>query len=284
MALILDGVVISHMITASVKNQVAEMERKPGLAVVLVGDDAASHIYVAAKEEACHDVGIYSKKVVLPSQTSEMSLLDDIKRLNADPAIDGILVQLPLPDHIDEATVLAAVDPKKDVDCLHPDNIAKYRGQSTKINLDTTLLPCTPKGIIKLIQSTGYEIKEKKAVVVGRSFLIGKPTAFLLENRGAVVTVCHSQTENLKEEVLTGDIIIAAVGKKDLITSDMIKRGAFVVDVGTNRVGDRVYGDVDFEKVSEVAGYITPVPGGVGPMTIACLLENTLMLAKQKNT
>ncbi|PIY68618.1 bifunctional 5,10-methylene-tetrahydrofolate dehydrogenase/5,10-methylene-tetrahydrofolate cyclohydrolase [Candidatus Roizmanbacteria bacterium CG_4_10_14_0_8_um_filter_39_9] len=283
MAIILDGVVVSHMITSSIKNQVAKMERKPGLAVVLVGDDPASHIYVNAKEEACHEVGIYSRKIILPATTSEMSLLDDIKRLNADAAIDGILVQLPLPDHIDEATVLAAVDPRKDVDCLHPDNIAKYRTQTEKIDLESSLLPCTPKGIIKLIESTGYEIEGKKAVVVGRSFLIGKPTAFLLENRGAVVTVCHSQTANLKEEVLTGDIAIAAVGKKDLITADMIKLGAFVVDVGTNRIGDQVYGDVDFEKVSEVAGYITPVPGGVGPMTIAMLLENTLLLAEQSH-
>lgn len=281
MAIILDGVVVSRMMIARVKEHIGEMERKPGLAVVLVGDDPASHIYVNAKEEACREVGIYSKKIILPAKTSEMSLLDDIARLNHDEAVDAILVQLPLPDHIDEATVLAAVDPKKDVDCLHPDNIAKYRAQSTKIDLNTTLLPCTPKGIMKLIDSTGYEIKGKKAVVVGRSFLVGKPTAFLLENRGAMVTVCHSQTANLASEVLSGDIVVVAVGKKDLVAANMIKPGAMVIDVGTNRVGEQVYGDVDFEKVSEVAGYITPVPGGVGPMTIACLLENTLMLAKQ---
>lgn len=249
----------------------------PGLAVILVGDDPASKIYVASKQKTCEDLGIYSKLFTFDAHLSEQELIATIDSLNDDPSIDGILVQLPLPAQINESNVLAAISPAKDVDGFHPISIGKMMlGQDT-------FLPCTPYGVMKLLEHSDVELSGKHAVVVGRSHIVGKPMGQLLLQKDATVTYAHSKTPNLKEITLQADILVVAVGKAKLITSDCVKDGAVVIDVGMNRdENNRLCGDVDFESVKEKASYITPVPGGVGPMTITMLMANTVQSAENE--
>lgn len=243
--------------------------------MVIVGDDPASKTYVASKKKACSQAGFYSEEYALPETAAQSELTDLIARLNADPKIHGILVQLPLPKHIDEQDVIDSIDPRKDVDGFHPVNVGNL------IIGKQGFVPCTPYGCLKLIESTGVSIDGVRAVVVGRSNIVGKPMGALLMSRGATVTTCHSRTRDLAEECRRADILVAAVGRPKMITGDMVKPGAVVIDVGINRVDGKIVGDVDFDSVSEVAGYITPVPGGVGPMTITMLLQNTLISASR---
>lgn len=250
--------------------------RQPGLAVIVLGEDPASAVYVRNKTKACEAVGIKSFRFSLPEETAEPELLSLIERLDADDSVDGILCQLPLPSHINEKKVTNAILPQKDVDGFHPVNVGKlYTGEDC-------FLPCTPAGIIRILEHEKIEIAGKTAVVVGRSNIVGKPVAALLLSKNATVTVCHSKTQNLKEIVRNADIVVAAVGKADFITADMVKPGAAVIDVGIHRGEDgKIRGDVDFPAVSEIAGAITPVPGGVGPMTVAMLMENTVKACRR---
>jgi len=277
--MIIDGKAIASRIKDNIKNKVSRMDFKPGLAVILVGNDPASQIYVSAKEKACREVGFYSRKIVLPTNVGQKKLLDQIGKLNKNPKIHGILVQLPLPKGFDEDQAIKAISPEKDVDCFHPANMGKLALIKRIENLDHFLAPCTAKGVIRLIESMGKKIEGKKAVVVGRSNLSGKPSALLLLAKDATVTICHSQTPNLAKETRKADILVVAAGKPQIVKASMVKKGAVVIDVGTNRTEKGLVGDVDFEAVKKKAGFITPVPGGVGPMTIACLLENTLLLS-----
>ncbi len=257
--------------TAELKNKTGRM---PGLATVLVGEDPASAVYVRNKNKVCSEIGFQSFGQNLPAETTEAQLLDLIKELNENDEVNGILVQLPLPDHIDEEKVLLSIDPAKDVDGFHPINVGK-------LAIGNALLtPCTPTGIIALLDYYGIEIAGKHAVVLGRSNIVGKPVAHLLLQRHATVTICHSKTTNLKEVTLQADILIAAVGRPHFVSSEMVKEGAVVIDVGINRVDGKLIGDVEFDPVAEKAAFITPVPGGVGPMTIALLMENTLKAFK----
>lgn len=281
--MIIDGKALAQVIKENIKKKVARMAFKPGLAVILVGDNPASKIYVNAKEKACQKVGFYSQKIVFPSSISQKRLLKEINRLNQDKKIHGILIQLPLPKKFNEQEVIKAISPTKDVDCFHPLNVGKLALIKNEVDLDEFLAPCTPKGVIRLIESTKVDIEGKKAVIVGRSNLVGKPVSLLLLAKNATITICHSRTVDLERETNQADILIAAAGRPKLITAKMVKRGAIVIDVGINRTEKGLVGDVDFEKVKDIAGFITPVPGGVGPMTIACLLENTLLLAKRLN-
>ena len=247
----------------------------PGLAVILVGDDPASQIYVRNKGLACEKVGMHSLTIRMPEHTDQQTLETKIRELNADASIHGILVQLPLPKQLDETAALAAIIPEKDVDGFHILNAGRlFTGQRG-------VVACTPKGAMAMIRRTGLELAGKEAVVVGRSNIVGKPMAMLLLDANCTVTVCHSRTCNLAEHTRRADILVAAVGKPRMITADMVKPGAVVIDVGINRVDGKVVGDVDFDAVKEVAGWITPVPGGVGRMTIAMLLENTLEAAEK---
>ncbi|QDT28673.1 Tetrahydrofolate dehydrogenase/cyclohydrolase [Gimesia panareensis] len=250
----------------------------PHLTAVLVGDDPASAVYVRNKHRACEKAGIQSTLKRLPAETTQAELLALVQELNADPGVHGILVQLPLPKHINETDILDVVNPLKDVDAFHPENVGLI------VQGRPRYLPCTPYGIQQMILSTQMETAGKHAVILGRSEIVGKPMAMLLIQRGAgadaTVTICHSRTQNLKEIVRSADIIIAAIGQPEFVTADMVKPGAIVIDVGINRVGDKLVGDVEFEGVKEVASAITPVPGGVGPMTIAMLLKNTLTAAR----
>jgi methylenetetrahydrofolate dehydrogenase (NADP+)/methenyltetrahydrofolate cyclohydrolase len=286
---IIDGKEIAKTMREEIREQVAEMTEKgvtPGLGVVLVGEDPASASYVRAKEKACDKAGIYSDDNKLPEDTSEEELLSIIDRMNDDPRIHGILVQLPLPDHIDEEKVLLRINPEKDVDGFHPYNVGRMvLGQEA-------YLPCTPHGVVQILNRSGVDVKGAHAVIVGRSNIVGKPLANLLlqkvEGRNATVTVCHSATKDMQSLTLQGDILIAAAGRPEMITADMVREGAVVIDVGVNRVEDsskkkgyRLVGDVDFEGVKEKASKITPVPGGVGPMTITMLLYNTLESARR---
>jgi len=275
---IIDGKAIAAAIRQEVAEGVARLQAAhgvvPGLTVVLVGEDPASQVYVRNKEKAATTIGMNSQVIRLPASTSQEDLLALIAKLNADPTVHGILVQLPLPDHINEEAIVLAVDPDKDVDGFHPINVGRlHTGQSG-------LIPCTPAGILVLLDRAGIQLKGKNAVVVGRSNIVGKPAAMLLLSRHATVTICHSRTADLAAEVRRGDVVVAAVGKARLIKGDWIKPGATVIDVGTNRVDDKLVGDVDFESASQVASYITPVPGGVGPMTIAMLMKNALTAAE----
>ena len=250
----------------------------PGMAVVLVGDDPASKIYVNNKKKACAQTGIYSEEHVLPAETTQEDLLALIAKLNADEKIHGILVQSPLPKHLDEKLVVEHIDPNKDVDAFHAYNVGKI------MIGDFAFLPCTPAGVIELIHSTGVEISSKNCVVVGRSNIVGKPMAMLLLHNNGTVTICHSKTKNLAEICRTADILVAAVGKAKFITADMVKPGAVVIDVGMDRdENGKLCGDVDYDAVEPVASYITPVPGGVGPMTIAMLMKNAVSAAKIQN-
>ena len=248
----------------------------PGLAVVLVGDDPASAVYVRNKKKACDTAGLYVDDHALPATTTQEELLKLIDQLNNDPKIHGILVQLPLPSQIDSQTVLNAVSPDKDADGFHPYNIGRL------VAGDPVFVPCTPKGVMRMIESAGQSVKGKRAVILGRSNIVGKPVAMLLMHQHATVTICHSRTTDLLGMCKEADILVAAIGKAQFVKSDMVKPGAVVIDVGINRLGDgRLVGDVDFEPVKEVAGWLSPVPGGVGPMTIAMLLANTLEGAKR---
>ncbi len=249
----------------------------PGLAVVLVGEDPASRVYVSMKEKACAAAGIYSVEHKLSAETSEADLLMLIDTLNADGRIDGILVQLPLPDHIDEAKVLEAISPEKDVDGFHPYNVGRL------VTGNPLFQPCTPYGVMKMLERTGVDLRGKEVVVVGRSNIVGKPVALMCLAEHATVTICHSRTQDLSQKVAAADVVIAAVGRPEMVKGDWIKKGAIVIDVGVNRVGEKkLVGDVDFDAACENAAAITPVPGGVGPMTITMLLYNTLVSAKRR--
>ena len=277
MAKIIDGKSIAADIRKELAAEVTALRERgitPGLAVIIVGEDPASKVYVRNKGRACTEVGIYSEIIGLPEQTSQEALLAKIEELNGRQDINGILVQLPLPRHIDEASVIAAISPDKDVDAFSEVNVGKIMIGNYRF------LPCTPAGVMELIRRSGVEIEGKQAVVVGRSNIVGKPQAMLLLHANATVTICHSRTKNLAEICRTADILVVAVGKANFITADMVKPGAVVIDVGMNRKPDgKLTGDVDFESVSKVADAITPVPGGVGPMTITMLLKNTLTAA-----
>ena len=271
-AQILDGIVFSAEIKEDVKRRVAAMKEQgviPGLAVILVGDDPASEIYVRNKGKGCEETGMLSRTIRMNAAATQEELEAEIDRLNRDPAIHGILVQLPLPGHLDEAAALAKILPEKDVDGFHLINAGHLMTGTEGVT------PCTPKGALYMIRSTGEDLSGKEAVVIGRSNIVGKPMAMLLLQQNCTVTLCHSRTKNLAEHTRRADILIAAVGKAGFVTADMVKEGAIVIDVGINRVDGKVCGDVDFEKVKEKAGWITPVPGGVGRMTIAMLLSNT---------
>ena len=276
----MDGKGLSAKIRGQLKERVAAFKAEygyvPGLTVILVGEDPASQIYVRNKERGCNEAGMASDVVRTPAQTTQEELLALIEKLNRDDKVHGILVQLPLPKGIDELSVLRTIDPAKDVDGFHVVNAGKlFIGEKA-------LVACTPKGIMRLLEEYDIDLEGKNAVVVGRSNIVGKPISMLLLQRNATVTICHSRTKNLKDICRGADVLVAAVGKANLITGDMVKPGAVVIDVGMNRLPEskKVVGDVDFESVEPVAGYITPVPGGVGPMTIAMLLENTLEAAK----
>ena len=280
---LIDGKKISQDIKDEIKLEVESLKKEffetPGLAVVLVGEDPASKVYVNSKEKNCLNLGFHSEKHVLEKDANEEELLTLIGKLNRDDKIDGILVQLPLPKHINEQKIIEAIDPKKDVDGFHPENIGKLT-----IGLDEGFKSCTPYGIMELLKRSDVEISGKDAVVIGRSNIVGKPISLMLLKESATVTICHSRTKNLKDVVKRADIIIAAVGIANFVKEDMVKEGAVIIDVGINRVEGtkKLFGDVDFENVKEKTSLITPVPGGVGPMTIAMLMQNTLFSFKQR--
>ena len=275
MAQILDGKALAKKIKEQVAAEAAALPRRPGLAVLLVGENPASQVYVRGKEKDCEECGILNLGRKLPADTSEEELLGIIAQMNADPAVDGILVQLPLPKHIDEGKVLRAISPAKDVDCFHPENVGEMMVG------DPICWPCTPYGVMELLREYGISASGKHCVVLGRSNIVGKPMTLLLLRDNGTVTVCHSRTPDLKEQCLRADILVAAVGKVNLVTADMVKEGAVVVDVAMNRnEAGKLCGDVDYAAVAEKASYITPVPGGVGPMTRAILMKNVLAAAK----
>ncbi len=280
MAKIIDGKAISGQVRAELAAETKQFEKEngflPGLAVVIVGDDPASHVYVRNKARACEEVGFYSETHELPKETTQEELETLIDRLNGDEKIHGILVQLPLPKHLDEEKILLKISPMKDVDAFHPYNVGKI------MIGNYSFLPCTPAGIMVLLERSGIEIEGKKCVVVGRSNIVGKPMAMLLLHANGTVTICHSRTKNLAEVCREADILVAAIGKAEFFGADMVKEGAVVIDVGMNRNAEgKLVGDVDFASVEPIASYITPVPGGVGPMTITMLMKNTLTAAKQ---
>jgi methylenetetrahydrofolate dehydrogenase (NADP+)/methenyltetrahydrofolate cyclohydrolase len=274
MAFIIDGKKISADIRKEIKAQAMKLKETsgivPGLAVVLVGEDPASQVYVKRKGIACAEVGFLSREYRLSKDTKENALLQIVETLNCDREIHGILVQLPLPRHINPNTVIEAIDPRKDVDGFHPYNMGRL------LSGNPAHVACTPKGVIELIERSGITIEGKEAVIVGRSNIVGKPLALLFLARHATVTMCHTKTRQLPEVTKRADILVAAAGKPEMIKADMVKAGAVVIDVGVNRLDGRLVGDVAFSEVAEKASYITPVPGGVGPMTIAMLLKNTL--------
>ena len=280
-AQLIDGKLISAEIKAEAAEEAAALKEQgiePCLAVVLVGDNSASKVYVSNKQKACEAVGIKSVSHVLPEATTEEELLNLIDELNADKSVHGILVQMPVPKHIDDRKVIMAISPEKDVDCFHPVNVG-YLHTGAK-----GFLPCTPAGIIELIKRSGHSIEGKNCVIIGRSNIVGKPVAMLLMQENGTVTICHSKTKDLAGICRGADIIVSATGKVDTVTADMVKEGAIIIDVGMNRNAEgKLCGDVDFENVKEVAGAITPVPGGVGPMTIAMLMKNCNTAAKIQN-
>lgn len=286
-AQIIDGRRISAEVTEELKEQVAKLKDEygvqPGIAVVIIGDDPASHVYVNAKEKKAEELGIYSEKIVLPAETSQSEVLELIDQLNNNDAIHGILVQSPPPPHIDEEEIILNINPAKDVDCFHPYNVGRML-----IGDENGFKPCTPHGCMVLMEKSGIDPAGKHAVIIGRSNIVGKPMAALLVQKAAganaTVTICHSRSANLNELVKSADIVVAAIGRPNFVTGDMVKEGAVVLDVGINRVPDetkksgfRLVGDVDFEEVSPKASWITPVPGGVGPMTIGMLMKNTIV-------
>ena len=281
MAELISGKIVSQKVRGEIASDVeafkAEFGYAPGLAVVLVGNDPASAVYVRNKHKGCLEVGITSYQIEMPEETSEDELLAKIDELNSNPKVNGILVQLPLPKHINEDKVINRISPKKDVDAFHPENV----GRIVIGNYD--FLPCTPAGIVELLKHYNVEIQGKSCCVVGRSNIVGKPMALLLTERNGTVTLCHSKTQNLADITKNSDILVVAIGKPEFLTADMVKDGAVVIDVGINRLSDgRLVGDVKFDEVEKKASMITPVPGGVGPMTITMLLRNTLTAAKKQ--
>lgn len=279
-ATLIDGRVVSAAVREHIKKEtealVASTGITPGLAVILVGEDPASQVYVRNKHRACAEVGFLSRVYTLPADTAESELLSLIAELNVDPAIHGILVQLPLPKHISEEAVILAIDPRKDVDAFHPQNVGGVMTGSYDF------VPCTPAGVMELLSYYGIDPAGKHCVIVGRSNIVGKPQALLMLEKNATVSICHSRTPDLAAFTRSADILVVAVGRERLVTADMVKEGAIVVDVGMNRTAEgKLCGDVDFDGVSAVASYITPVPGGVGPMTITMLMKNTLTAAKK---
>ncbi len=281
MANFIDGKAVSARVKAGVKAEADALRAKGisiGLAVVIVGDNPASRVYVNNKKKACAEVGFESFEYALPESTAEAELLELVDKLNNDSRVNGILVQLPLPRQINETAVINAIRPEKDVDAFHPENVGHI------MIGDYSFLPCTPAGVMELIADTGVDVCGKNCVVIGRSNIVGKPMAMLLLHKNGTVTITHSRTKNLKEICAQADILVAAVGKAKFVTPDMVKEGAVVIDVGMNRnEAGKLCGDVDFDACKDKAGYITPVPGGVGPMTIAMLMRNTLTAAKQQN-
>ncbi len=279
---LISGKAISKAIRGEVKEEVAKIvasgKRAPVLAVVLAGKDPASEIYVNNKKKACHKTGITSIEHILDEKISEKELITLIDKLNNDPDIDGILVQLPLPGKLHEHVVLEKISPTKDVDGFHPVNVGRLVANTPGLR------PCTPAGIVEMLKRTGIELSGKKVIILGRSNIVGKPVATMLLHESCTVTICHSRTRGLKEICRRGDIIVAAIGKPKFVTKDMVKDGAVVIDVGINRTDNGLCGDADFENVKDVASYITPVPGGVGPMTIAMLMVNTLTAYKSATT
>lgn len=279
MAQIISGKVISAAVKDRIKAEVQELKQNgitPGLAVIIVGNDPASEVYVASKERACAELSMYSEKYALPEQTTEEELLKLVNELNSRDEIHGILCQLPLPRHINEKTILDAISPLKDVDAFHPQNVGKI------MIGDYDFLPCTPAGIMEMLKYSNIDPAGKHCVVIGRSNIVGKPMAMLMLHANATVTICHSKTTNLKEITKQADILVAAVGRANFVTADMVKPGAVVIDVGMNRPNGKLCGDVNFSEVEPIASAITPVPGGVGPMTISMLMQNTLAAARLK--
>ena len=273
----MDGKMVSAKVRGSILEEVNGLKDKgvrPGLAVIIVGEDPASKVYVRNKERACEECGFYSEKYALPEETTQEELLGLIAQLNESPAISGILCQMPVPKHINEQAIIDAISPEKDVDAFHPINVGKIMVG----NFD--FLPCTPAGVMQLLEEYDIDPNGKNCVVIGRSNIVGKPMAMLLLHKNGTVTICHSRTKNLKEVCAQADILVAAVGKADFVTADMVKEGAVVIDVGMNRKDGKLCGDVAFDEVNEKASYLTPVPGGVGPMTITMLMKNTLKAAK----
>lgn len=280
MAKVIDGKAIAAELRQEIAKDTADLIAQgvtPGLAVVLVGEDPASRVYVSMKEKACAAAGIFSDEYKLPAETDEAELLELIARLNVDARIDGILVQLPLPKHIDEAKVLEAISPDKDVDGFHPYNVGRL------VTGNPLFQPCTPYGVMKMLEHTGVKLKGKEVVIVGRSNIVGKPVALMCLAEHATVTICHSRTRDLPAKVAAADVVIAAVGVPEMIKGSWLKEGAVVIDVGVNRVGEKkLVGDVEYAAAFERASAITPVPGGVGPMTITMLLYNTVVSAKRR--
>ena len=280
MAKIIDGKIISASVKERVKAEVSALKEKGitvGLAVIIVGEDPASKVYVSNKKKACENLGIISEEYALPESTTNEELLALIDELNSKPSINGILCQLPLPPHLDEKLIINSIDPEKDVDAFHPFNVGKI------MIGDFDFLPCTPAGVMEMLKYENIEVEGKTCVVIGRSNIVGKPMNMLLLHQNGTVTVCHSKTKNLKEICRNADILVAAVGRPKFVTEDMVKNGAVVIDVGINRVDGKLCGDVDFDNVKNKVSAITPVPGGVGPMTIAMLMQNTLTAAKKQN-
>lgn len=276
-AIRMDGKMVSAKVRGSILEEVNKLKEqgvRPGLAVIIVGEDPASQVYVRNKERACEECGFYSEKYALPEETTQEQLLELIEELNQNPRIDGILCQLPVPKHIDDQAIIDAISTEKDVDAFHPVNVGKIMVG----NFD--FLPCTPAGVMQLLEEYGIDPQGKNCVVIGRSNIVGKPMSMLLLHKNGTVTICHSRTKNLKEVCAQADILVAAVGKADFVTADMVKEGATVIDVGMNRKDGKLCGDVCFDEVNEKAAYLTPVPGGVGPMTITMLMKNTLKAAK----
>ncbi|MFM2171392.1 MAG: bifunctional methylenetetrahydrofolate dehydrogenase/methenyltetrahydrofolate cyclohydrolase FolD [Verrucomicrobiota bacterium] len=285
---LIDGKSVAAAVLAECQLEIAKLQQQgiqPGLAVVIVGDDPASHVYVASKVKTCAELGMHSEKIQLPASTSQQELLEVVHRLNADPKIHGILVQSPPPPHIDEEEIIRAIDPRKDVDGFHPENVAKL-----VLEDPTGFVPCTPAGSMRLLQAAGIDTQGANVVVLGRSMIVGKPMALLLmaKNANATVTVAHSRSRDLPALCRSADILVAAVGRPEMVKADWVKEGAVVIDVGINRVPDaskksgfRLTGDVAFDEVAPKCRAITPVPGGVGPMTIAMLMKNTLQAARQ---
>ena len=278
---IIDGKAVSKAVRERVAAETEALKKKgvtPGLAVIIVGEDPASQVYVRNKEKACEEVGFYSEKFALPENTTQEELNALVQKLNEREDINGILCQLPLPKHLDDKEVINLINPIKDVDAFHPVNVGAI------MIGDYNFLPCTPAGVMELIHSTGVDVCGKKAVVIGRSNIVGKPMAMLLLHENATVEITHSRTQNLSEITAGADILVAAIGKAKFVTADMVKEGAVVIDVGMNRdENGKLCGDVDFEDVKDKCSYITPVPGGVGPMTISMLMQNTLTAAKIQN-
>jgi methylenetetrahydrofolate dehydrogenase (NADP+)/methenyltetrahydrofolate cyclohydrolase len=277
-ARLIDGKTIAEQIHAETAAAIARLSTQPGLAVILVGDNPASAAYVASKDKMCARLGIHSRRIHLPASTTQSELLQQIAALNADPVIHGILVQSPLPAHISEDIIFAAIDPGKDVDGFHPLNAGRLA-----LGDETGFVPCTPAGVLELLKRTGIKLEGAHVVVLGRSRIVGRPVSLLLSSKSvnATVTVCHSRSRNLAEIGRSADVVIAAIGQPRFVKAEMVREGATVIDVGINRIEGRLVGDVDYDPVSQKAGWITPVPGGVGPMTIAMLMRNTVRAASR---